>query len=389
MNDLLFRAKELEDYGIHIRRLIHRKPEIGFDLPETVKLVREELKSLGYEPSACGIAGITALAGKPGKTFLLRADMDALPMKEETGLPFASENGFMHACGHDIHTGALLLAARILKEREEELNGTVKLMFQPCEEGVGGASDMVKAGVLENPSVDGAMALHVLHDKSGTVGYSRNTACASSDIFTIMVKGKGGHGAAPHLCIDPIHIAVHIHMALQSLNSREVNPDEMLVCSICQINGGTAANVFPETAVLKGTIRTMNEKVRSFARERLVQIAEQTAGAFRGNAEVEFLHEGVPPMENNGDLLEASVSYIDGLLGEGTCRELPRMTGSEDFSVISQIVPSVLLWVGTGSAEEGYPYGVHDSRVTFSEESLHKMAAIYANTAIKWLREHP
>jgi len=389
MNDLLFRAKELEDYGIHIRRLIHRKPEIGFDLPETVKLVREELKSLGYEPSACGIAGITALAGKPGKTFLLRADMDALPMKEETGLPFASENGFMHACGHDIHTGALLLAARILKEREEELKGTVKLMFQPCEEGVGGASDMVKAGVLENPSVDGAMALHVLHDKSGTVGYSRNTACASSDIFTITVKGKGGHGAAPHLCIDPIHIAVHIHMALQSLNSREVNPDEMLVCSICQINGGTAANVFPETAVLKGTIRTMNEKVRSFARERLVQIAEQTAGAFRGKAEVEFLHEGVPPMENNGDLLEASVSYIDGLLGEGTCRELPRMTGSEDFSVISQIVPSVLLWVGTGSAEEGYPYGVHDSRVTFSEESLHKMAAIYANTAIKWLREHP
>ena len=389
MNDLLFRAKELEDYGIHIRRLIHRKPEIGFDLPETVKLVREELKSLGYEPAACGIAGITALAGKPGKTFLLRADMDALPMKEETGLPFASENGFMHACGHDIHTGALLLAARILKEREEELKGTVKLMFQPCEEGVGGASDMVKAGVLENPSVDGAMALHVLHDKSGTVGYSRNTACASSDIFTITVKGKGGHGAAPHLCIDPIHIAVHIHMALQSLNSREVNPDEMLVCSICQINGGTAANVFPETAVLKGTIRTMNEKVRSFARERLVQIAEQTAGAFRGKAEVEFLHEGVPPMENNGDLLEASVSYIDGLLGEGTCRELARMPGSADFSVISQIVPSVLLWVGTGSAEEGYPYGVHDSRVTFSEESLHKMAAIYANTAIKWLREHP
>ncbi|MEY8353133.1 M20 family metallopeptidase [Lachnospiraceae bacterium 54-53] len=388
MNDLLTRAKELEDYGIGIRRRIHRNPEIGFELPETVKLVREELAAYGYEPVQSGIAGITALAGRPGKTFLLRADMDALPMGEETGLPFASENGFMHACGHDIHTSALLVAARILKEREEELKGTVKFMFQPCEEGVGGAADMVKAGILKAPSVDAAMALHVLHETSGTVRYSRNTACASSDIFTITVNGKGGHGAAPHRCVDPINIAVHIHMALQALNSREVHPDEMLVCSICQINGGTASNVFPETAVLKGTIRTMNPEVRSFARERLVQIGEQTAGAFRGKAEVEFLHEGVPPMENDGDLLEASIGYIDGLLGAGTCRELPRMTGSEDFSVVSQLVPSVLYWVGTGSVEEGYPYGVHDPRVTFNEESLHKMAAIYANTAMEWLREH-
>lgn len=388
MNDLLARAKELEDYGIEVRRRIHKNPEIGFDLPETGKLVRKELESFGYAPVQCGIAGITASAGRPGKTFLLRADMDALPMREETGLPFASENGFMHACGHDIHTSALLLAARILKEREEELKGTVKLMFQPCEEGVGGASDMVKAGILENPSVDAAMALHVLHGKSGTVGYSRNTACASSDIFTIRIKGKGGHGAAPHRCVDPINIAVHIHMALQALNSREVHPDEMLVCSICQMSAGTASNIFPETAVLNGTIRTMDIQVRTFARERLIQIAEQTANAFRGEAKVEFLHEGVPPMENNGDLLDASIGYIDGLLDTGTCIELPRMTGSEDFSVISQLVPSVLYWVGTGSEEEGYPYGVHDPRVTFNEESLHKMAAIYANTAMEWLREH-
>lgn len=388
MNDVLSRAKELEDYGIGIRRRIHKNPEIGFDLPKTVGLVNEELETFGYEPVQCGIAGITALVGKPGKTFLLRADMDALPMKEQTGLDFASDNGFMHACGHDMHTSALLLAARILKEKEKELNGTVKLMFQPCEEGVGGASDMVKAGILDSPFVDAAMALHVVHAKSGTVGFSWNTACASSDIFTITVKGKGGHGAVPHHCIDPINIAVHIHLALQTLNSREIHPDEMLVCSICQMSAGTASNVFPETAVLKGTIRTMNNQVRGFARERLVQIAEQTARTFRGEAKVEFLHEGVPPMENNSKLLKASNGYIDGLLGTGTCYELPRMTGSEDFSVISQQVPSVLYWVGTGSEEEGYPYGVHDPRVTFNEESLHKMAAIYANTAIQWLKEH-
>lgn len=387
MNEILSRAKELEAYGIEIRRRIHRNPEIGFELPKTLELVKKELESFGYSPEQCGIAGITALAGKPGKTFLLRADMDALPMKEETDLPFASENGFMHACGHDIHTTALLMAARILKEREVELAGTVKFMFQPCEEAVGGAADMVRAGVLENPPVSGAMALHVVHGRSGSVGFSRNTACASSDIFTITVKGKGGHGAAPHRCVDPINIAVHIHLALQALNSREVHPDEMLVCSICQISAGTASNIFPETAILKGTIRTMSEQVRSFAKERFLQIVEQTASVFRGEALVEFLHEGVPPMENNGDLLQASTGYIDELLGEGTCYELPRMTGSEDFSVISQIVPSVLYWVGTGSEKEGYPYGVHDPRVTFNEESIHKMAAIYADTAMKWLRE--
>lgn len=388
MKDLLSRAKELESYAIGIRRRIHENPELGFELPKTVTLVKEELESFGYAPAQCGIAGITALAGTPGKTFLLRADMDALPMREETGLTYASQNGFMHACGHDIHTSALLLAARMLKERENELKGTVKFMFQPCEEGVVGASDMVKAGILKNPSVDAAMALHVVNETSGSVGYSWNTACASSDIFTITVKGKGGHGAAPHRCIDPIQIGVHIHLALQGLNSREVHPDEMLVCSICQMNAGTASNVFPEKAVLKGTIRTMNPQVRSFAKERLIKLAKQTAGAFRGEAEVEFLHEGVPPMENNGDLLKASIGSIDKLLGTGTCYELPRMTGSEDFSVVSQAVPSVLFWVGTGSEEEGYPYGVHDPRVTFNEESLHKMAAIYANTAMEWLREH-
>nr|WP_314463812.1 M20 family metallopeptidase [uncultured Clostridium sp.] len=388
MSDILFRAKELESYGIAIRRQIHKNPELGFELPKTIELVEKELISMGYEPVRCGKAGITVTAGKPGRTFLLRADMDALPMKEETGLEFASENDCMHACGHDIHTSALLVAARILKEREEELQGTVKLMFQPCEEGVAGALDMVRAGVLENPHADAAMALHVVHGKAGTVGYSWTTACASSDVFAITVKGKGGHGAAPHNCVDPINTAVHIHMALQAVNSREVHPDEMLVLSICEINGGTASNIFPETVVMKGTIRTMNPEVRSFAKDRLVQIAKQTAAVFRAEAAVEFLHEGVPTMRNDTILLQNTKEYIDRILGEGTCYELPRMTGSEDFSVISQLVPSVLYWVGTGSEEEGYPYGVHDPRVTFDEESLHKMAAIYTGTAMEWLREH-
>lgn len=383
--NILTRAKEFQEEAVKIRRLIHKNPEIGFELDQTIALVMSELTAYGYTPLKIGKAGVMAEVGTGEKTFLLRADMDALPMKEETSLPYASDNGYMHACGHDLHTSALLLAARILKENEGSLKGTVRLMFQPCEEAMGGAADMVSAGILKEPVPAGALALHVLHDDNRHVGYSPGTACASSDIFTIRIKGKGGHGAAPHLSIDPINIAAHILLALQTINSREANPDQMLVCSICQIHSGTASNIFPDTAVMQGTIRTMDKKLRSFAKERLVQIVEGTAKSFRAEAMVEFIGEGAPPMINDGHLLRDSIRSIDHLLGDGTCREIPRMTGSEDFSIISNLIPSVLLWVGTGSEEQGYPYGVHDARVTFDEQMIYKMAAIYAETAMRWL----
>ena len=388
----LTRAGELSDELISIRRKIHQNPEIGFDLPETTALVAEKLKAYGIEFKKVGKAGISAVLGNAeagGKTFLLRADMDALPFEELTGLTFASNNGCMHACGHDIHTSALLGAARILKEREGELRGRVKLMFQPCEEDVGGAADMVEAGVLENPSVDGAMALHVVHHSMGSVGYSTGAACASSDVFTITIHGEGGHGAVPDSCIDPINAAVHIHMAQQALNSRETHPDEMLVLTICEFHSGAAANVFSDTAVMRGTIRTRNQKVREYARRRLEEISSTVASAFGASARVEYLYSGVPPMVNDQELLEEAAGYIDRLLGPGTCYELPRMTGSEDFSVLSQLVPSVLFWVGTGSQEEGYPYGVHNPKVTFSEDMIPVMSAIYAEVAICWLENHP
>lgn len=386
--NILKRAKELEEYAVEIRRKLHRNPEIEFELDQTISLVTSELTAIGCKPNLIGKAGVTAEIGSGEKTFLLRADMDALPMKEETGLPYASGNEYMHACGHDLHTSALLLAARILKEQEQQLKGKVRLMFQPCEEKMGGAIDMVRAGILKDPVPDAAMALHVHHDDNRHVGYSPGSACASSDIFTITVKGKGGHGAAPHRCIDPINIAAHILLALQTINSRENHPDQMLVVSICQIHAGTASNIFPDQAVMQGSIRTMDEQVRQFAKERLIQIAEGTAATFRAEAEVEFVGKGAPPMKNDDQLLADSSRYIDDLLGAGTCREIPRMTGSEDFSIISGLVPAVLYWVGTGSESQGYPYGVHDARVTFDENMIHKMAAIYAETAMRWLSEH-
>jgi amidohydrolase len=384
---ILERALELKTEMIENRRFFHSNPEIGFDLPVTTGRVKEILESLGYEVKSIGKSGLSATVGKPGSTFLIRGDMDALPMAEETEIEFKSENGNMHACGHDIHTSALLGAAKILKEREAELKGTVKLMFQPCEEMVMGARDMVLNGILEDPKVDAAMALHVVHKPLGTVGYSKGSACASSDVFTITITGKGAHGAASYLGVDPINVAVHLHLALQVLNSRETHPDDMVVLTIGMISGGAAANIIPDTVVMKGTIRTMNSDTRDFMKGRLLDISESVAKTFRAECKVEFLSEGVPPMVNDESLTEEITGYIDELLGAGTTYEIPRMTGSEDFSVISEKVPSLLLWVGTGSEEEGFPYGVHNPKVTFNEDAIHKIAAIYAECAIRWLEK--
>ena len=382
------RTQELQEELISWRRRLHQHPELSFDLPETTAFVMEKLQEFGYEPQRVGRAGITCTAGQGGKTIMLRADMDALPMAEETGLPFASCNGAMHACGHDFHTTSLLGAAKVLKERESELKGTVKLLFQPAEESMDGAADVYQAGILEDPHVDAALALHVVHAPLGTAGYTPGYACGSSDVFTVTVHGKGGHGAAPHETIDPVNVAAHIVLALQEINSREINPNQMIVLTVCSLHSGTAANVMPSEAVLKGTIRTMDLEVKAFARRRMAEICEGVCKTFRASCEIEFIGEGIPPMINDQNLAAEIGGYIDDMLGAGTTYHIERMTGSEDFSVFSNDVPSALFWFGTGSTEEGYAYGVHDPRVTFNEEALPMMAAVYAEAAVRWLKEH-
>ena len=387
-NKTYVRALELKEELVGHRRWLHQNPELGFDLPRTTAFVMEKLREYGYEPRVVGRAGIICTVGKGGGTILLRGDMDALPMEEETGLPFASENGCMHACGHDFHTAALLGAAKVLKEREDELKGTVKLLFQPAEEIMAGAEDVFRAGVLEDPHVDAALALHVVHAPLGTAGYTPGYACGSSDVFTVTVHGKGGHGAAPQHNIDPINVAAHIILALQTINSREINPNELIVLTVCSIHGGTAANVTPCDAVFKGTIRTMNMDVKEFARRRFTEICQDVCRTFRATCDIEFVGDGIPPMANDDVLCAEVARYIDDMLGEGTSYHIERMTGSEDFSVLSHHVPCALYWFGTGSEEEGYAYGVHDPRVTFNEDALPMMAAVYAESAICWLSEH-
>ena len=371
---------------------LHMHPELSYEEYETTERIKRELAAAGIEilqiPLKTGVTAIVRGA-KPGKTYGLRCDIDALPIAEETDLPYKSKTpGKMHACGHDFHTSALLGAAKLLKAHESELKGRVKLMFQPAEEIMDGANDMIAAGILENPHVDAAMAIHVLHDSLGKAGYTRGTGCGSSDVFTIKVKGIGGHGAAPHRNVDPINVACHIQLALQTINSREINPNELIVLTICSMHAGTAANIMPAEAVLQGTIRTMNMDVKAFARQRLIDICEGVCKTFRAECEIDFIGEGIPPMYNDDQLLTDTIRYIDDLLGEGTAQPIERMTGSEDFSALSVKVPSVLYWFGTGSTEEGYNYGVHDCRVTFNEEAIHKMAAVYTECAMRWLEEH-
>ena len=241
------------------RRQLHRHPELSFDLPMTRAFVTQKLKEFGLDPQPVGRGGITCTVGQGGPVFLLRGDMDALPMREETGLPFASDNGCMHACGHDFHTTALLGAARLLKEREGELRGTVKLLFQPAEETMDGAQDVYDAGILENPHVDAAMALHVVQAPLGTVNYTPGHACGSSDVFTVTVHGKGGHGSRPNQLVDPFNIACHIFQGAQNLIARELDPNDQAVITFGAMNGGTAANIVPDDVRMLGTLRTVDE----------------------------------------------------------------------------------------------------------------------------------
>ena len=261
----LQRAQELYEQMVSDRRYLHQHPEVGMELPETTEYVIKRLAEMGCQPQRLG-GGVTAtVTGNPqGKVFLLRADMDALPMEEKSGLPFASQRSCAHTCGHDRHTAMLLGAARMLKEREKELNGTVKFMFQPGEEVLAGAKSMVAAGILENPHVDAAMGAHMIPMiPVGFGGYGTGVVSASSDHLVIQIEGKGGHGAHPHTAVDPINIGVHIHLALQELISREVDPAEAVVLTFGKFQGGGAANIIPATAVMEGTLRTFNEELRA------------------------------------------------------------------------------------------------------------------------------
>ena len=388
---------------IRHRRAIHQHAEIRFDLPWTRAYVMEALTQMGYSPAEVG-GGIVALAGKPGgKIFLLRADMDALPIREENDLPFRSETEHMHACGHDLHTAMLLGAGALLKECEQSLKGRVKLMFQPAEEAMGGALRMIEEGVLKNPSVDAALMIHVMPGMpipAGTAVFpGSNPSYAACDWFDISIQGKGGHGAMPDETVDPLNVAAHTHIALQAIVAREISPRTPIVITVGEMHGGTVSNVIPDSATLRGTIRTYDEKVREFAKERLRQVAQGVAATFRAEATVTYSSlMGCPAVAVDSALDARLMGYARDIIGPERVTDSTAFArlcaergiaaagmGSEDFAYIAKAVPSACIALAAGTAEDGYIYPIHHPKVLFDEDALVYGAALYAGCAVRWL----
>ena len=385
------RAKELAEETVAHRRYMHKNAEAGLDLPKTKAYVMEQLRECGIEPQDCGY-GVTATLGKGGKVLLLRADMDALPMGEESGEEFACPTGkTAHTCGHDFHAAMLLTAAKMLKENEDALEGTVKLMFQPAEETFEGSKNMIENGILQNPPVDAALAYHVSTGQMPVGLYmynNKDTMMYSVDGFKITLTGKGSHGAYPHAGIDPINIGVHVHLALQELIARESDPTHSCVLTVGKFHAGTVGNIIPETAVLEGTIRTNKPEARELLVRRMKEVAESVAAVYGGSAKVEMLSE-VPPLICNPALTDEFVGYMEEIV-------IPGLTGypgisasaSEDFAVIAEKVPSTFMYLSAGFLDERGIAPAHNPKVRFNEDVCPIGSSCLAHCATQWLKNN-
>ena len=383
-------AKAIENEFLELRRCLHTHAEVGFSLPYPTGLVFAKLREYGYDPEKCGRAGITATVGRGGKTFLLRADMDALPMREETGLEFAARGGNMHACGHDMHTAMLLLAAKLLRAHEAELCGTVKLVFQPAEELLAGAKDMIDAGVLEKPRVDAAFMLHVLSAVNTPVGSvivpSGGVSAPSADYFDIRISGKSCHGAMPEKGADALLAAAHVLVALSSLSARELAIGERALFTIGKMVSGSAANAIAGEALLSGTLRAYSAQTREKLRRRISEISRGVASALGTAAEVIF-GKGTPSLKNDVSLSSCIGKYCLELLPHEYVlpAEIPGAAGgSEDFAYIAEKVPAAMVSISAGSGE----YPLHHPKVCFDESVLATGGALYAHVAARWLQDN-
>ena len=390
---LLESAKELETQLRTWRRTLHRHPEVGFDLPETKALVKKALTEMGYAPQDCGKCGVLALAGgkRPGKTILLRGDMDALPIQEESGEEFASEiPGRMHGCGHDMHTAMMLGAAKLPRGYQSKLNGTVKLVFQPDEEGFTGAKAMLAAGVLREPAPQAGFALHVHSGTpSGLVLCGEGTFMAGCTLFRVTVHGTGCHGAMPETGVDPIHIAANIYLALEELVAREVAAKQPAVITVGRFTGGDAPNIIPSSAILEGTIRTFDRELSACLLRRIGELAQGIAAAYRGTAEVCEL-ASAPPLKNDDSALDLSTACAKELFGDASVYRLrDGGMGSEDFASYTYELPCAYLLLGAGTAQEDSRYGkpMHNPQVIFNEDILPRGAALHTLTALRYLEQ--
>ena len=399
------RAYELKEQIVRDRRYLHQIPEIGTDLPKTSAYIKKRLDEMGIEWKDCGGSipskmtedyveagfprmeretGVTAVIGHGAPCILLRADMDALPIREDNDLDYKACGGWGHMCGHDSHAAMLLGAAQILKEREDALCGSVKLMFQPGEETGAGARLMVEDGVLENPHVDAAFGLHVQPtDKTGEIGYAIGVNSASLDTFILKIRGRGGHSSQPQLCTDPLMIMNQVYQAVNLLAGREADPAAMVALTCGVAKGGTAVNIIPDEAELHIGLRTLDVEAAEHLKQRIPEVIDHYVKAWNGEYDLTVFH--TPCTFSDSKLCDRLVPHIGRIVGEEHVNRIPAMTGTEDFGYVTKEVPGMFAFIGAGQPGNA---PLHSPEMVLDEEALPIGAAVYANAAYAWLSEY-
>ena len=398
-------AQDLREQLVKDRRYLHQIPEIGTDLPETSAYIKKRLDEMGIPWKDCGgplpekmtedymaagfprmekETGVIASIGSGEPCILLRADMDALPIKEDTPLEFKSVNGYGHMCGHDAHAAMLLGAAQILKQMEDSLPGTVKLMFQPGEETGAGARLMVEDGLLENPAPGAAFGIHVQpSDTTGQAGYAMGVNSASLDTFILKIRGNGGHSSQPQLCTDPLIVMNQVYQAVNLLVGRETDPAALVALTCGVAKGGAAVNIIPDEAELHIGVRTLNVEAAEHLKKRIPELIDHYVKAWNADYTLTTFH--TPCTLTNELLCQELVPCLKEVLGGSNVHQIPAMSATEDFGYVTEKVPGMFVFLGAGAPDSA---PLHSPQMVLDEDVLPLGAALHANVAISWLKSH-
>lgn len=383
-------ANDIKEELFLVRNEIHQNPEIGFELNNTITLVEDKLKEYGYNPRRCGRAGVVAEIGKGNKCILLRADMDALPIKEEANACCKSKNNNMHACGHDMHTVILLGAAKLLKKYEEKLNGRVKIMFQPAEELLQGAKDMIDNGVLDK--VDAAMMIHVSTAtpfETGSIFVAPvGVSAPAASHFEITINGVSSHGGMPEVGVNPIIAAVNIINGINSIASSEVSINDNSIITITSVNSGNTTNVIPDKAQVLGTIRSFDDNTMNYLCNRINDLIKNTLNTYRCKGKINYISK-CPTLINDKNLNNLANEILKEIFSNKVIdieKIKGKSSGSEDFAYISQEIPAIMISLSAGSIDEGYEYPLHHPKAKFNNEAISTGVIIYAAIALEYLK---